>query len=418
MYLGLAHRLTRTQSETPAFALDLLQPNLDSRVTFSRASSATDVVNGTLVNYASDVARISSANGLLIEGSRTNSLRNANAGGATAGVIGSGGVLPTNWQVASTGGLTTQVISSGALNGFSVLRLRISGTPSGTSYLLMFDTATQVSAALNDVWTASLWTALSSGSLTNIAEVAVRAEERDAAGALLAFSKIALTPAASLAKRDVTRTMASASTGRVSAALGLTLTVGQVVDLTLDIAAPQLELGAFASSYIPTSSGAATRAADLATAPISWVNMTEGTLWAEAVTGGIDPAASTSPRVVALSSSDNSSGHYIRRSVTNNIAQGTTVVSGVTQSSMGSVVWGNGLMARIALAWRNNDEAFCFSGTAVQTDVGTPNGMPSSLTVFRIGTNSTTSGFFFGYVRGVRGWTRRLSDSQIKAVTS
>lgn len=418
MYLGLAHRLTRAQSETPAFALDLLQSTLDSRVSFARASGATDVVNGILVNYASDVPRISAANGLLIEGSRTNSLRNANAGGATAGVIGGGGSLPTNWQIASTAGLTTQVISSSVQNGFTVLRLRMSGTPTGTSYLLMLDTATQISAAMNDVWTASVWTSLSSGSLTNVAEVAVRAEERDASGALLASSKTAFTPVSTLSRRDITRTMVSASTGRVSAALGLTLTVGQSVDVTLDVAAPQLELGAFVSSYIPTTSGSATRAADIATAPTAWVSVTEGTIWAEAQTGGIDPAASTHPRILALTSLDNTSGHYIRRSNTTSVVQGTTIVSTVTQSAMGTVVWPHGTVGRVALSWRNNDQAFCYSGTAVAIDTSTPNGMPSSLSVFRLGANSTTSGFFFGYMRGVRGWTRRLSDPQLKAVTS
>lgn len=418
MFLGLAHRLTRTQSETPAFALDLLQPTLDNRVSFARASGATDVVNGILVSYASDVPRMSAANGLLIEGSRTNSLRNANGGGATAGVIGSGGALPTNWQIVNTAGLTTQIVSSSTQNGFSVLRLRMSGTPSSTSYLLMFDSTTQVSAVQNDVWTSSLWAALSAGALTNVSEIALRVEERDAAGALLAFSKTAFTPTSTLIRREVVRTLASASTGRVSAALEMTVTAGQSVDLTLDIAAPQLELGAFSSSYIPTSSGAATRAADIATAPVSWVNVNEGTLWAEAQTGGRDPAATTNPRILALTSADTNSGHYIRRAGSSSFAQGTTIVSGVTQSLMGSAVWLNGTTARVAMAWRNNDEAFCYAGTALSTDTSTPNGMPPSLTVFRLGTSTTTTGFFFGYLRSVRGWTRRLSDSQLKAVTS
>jgi hypothetical protein len=60
-------------------------------------------------------------------------------------------------------------------------------------------------------------------------------------------------------------------------------TNGNPIDFTLRIAAPQLEQGAFATSYIPTTSAAATRAADSAVVtPISsFYNESEGTLFAE-----------------------------------------------------------------------------------------------------------------------------------------
>jgi hypothetical protein len=66
-----------------------------------------------------------------------------------------------------------------------------------------------------------------------------------------------------------------------------TYTNGNPIDLTLRIAAPQLEQGAFATSYIPTTSAAATRAADSAVVtPISsFYNIQEGTLFSEGSLG-------------------------------------------------------------------------------------------------------------------------------------
>ena len=418
MYLGLANRLTWVQSETPALALDLLRGSLDSRVSFSRASSATDIISGVLTSFTTDTPRISAVNGLLIEGSRTNSLRNGNAGGALVGTVGSGGALPTNWYVSAANNLTTEVLASGTRSGFNYVRLRISGTPNNSYYTFLFDSNTQIAAAQNEVWTGSAYLALTSGSMTNISVINAVVREADSGGTALGSTNGAFPAlSGSFVRGSSIRTLASASTGRCNAGISFGLTAGQAVDITLEVAAPQLELGAFASSYIPTSSGSATRAADLCTGPVGWVNTAEGTLWVEATTGGIDAAAVTSPRLVCLTNSGVTSYHEIRRLASSSAAQGSTVVTGTAQATMGAAVWNNAVTAKAALGWRNNDEAFCFAGGTVATDTATPNGMPTGLTVLRLGANSPTGGFFFGYLRSLRGWTRRLSDTQIKAVT-
>jgi hypothetical protein len=68
--------------------------------------------------------------------------------------------------------------------------------------------------------------------------------------------------------------------------LQLNYTTGQVVDFTIRVGYPQLEQGAFATSVIPTSGTAATRAADVASISgsnfSSWYRQDEGTVFADA----------------------------------------------------------------------------------------------------------------------------------------
>ncbi len=80
MLLRPARRMILFQG--PVFTLDLRKTTLDSRVTFSRASSATDIFytssNGnSYTSYTTDSPRLSATRGLLVEQARTNYLLNS-----------------------------------------------------------------------------------------------------------------------------------------------------------------------------------------------------------------------------------------------------------------------------------------------------------------------------------------------------
>lgn len=67
---------------SPAFDLSLLASELDSRVTFARASGATDALytdasGATYNTFLTDAARVSASRGLLMEEARTNRLLNS-----------------------------------------------------------------------------------------------------------------------------------------------------------------------------------------------------------------------------------------------------------------------------------------------------------------------------------------------------
>lgn len=100
---------------------------------------------------------------------------------------------------------------------------------------------------------------------------------------------------------------------------------------TYDTCFAQHEFGYGMTSYIPTTSAAATRAADLCTLSVgSWLNETEGTVWVDAMPADSDPAAATSPRVVNLSGG--TSYHEIRRNAADAVAQAGTTTSGTWRS--------------------------------------------------------------------------------------
>jgi len=119
---------------------------LPSNVTFSRASGGTYFnSSGTLVEVGTDTPRFDhdpitlAPLGLLIEVSSTNLARNPRGEGAVAGVIGSGGAMPTNWAVeAAVSGLTSEVVTANAVRaGIPGVVLRVFGTATETGNHVM-----------------------------------------------------------------------------------------------------------------------------------------------------------------------------------------------------------------------------------------------------------------------------------------
>jgi len=116
---------------------------------------------GALVEYAANTARTTSA-GLVVEEGSTNENRNPRAEGATVGVLGSGGAMPTNW--AASGG-TREVIGTGTDDGWPYLDLKITGSSNCTIYT---EGSSVISAASGEDWTASCGFKVVAGSLTNV----------------------------------------------------------------------------------------------------------------------------------------------------------------------------------------------------------------------------------------------------------
>ena len=257
----------------PSLVLDFENSKtLDPRISFGRSSTATYVGSNGLIKTAPvDEARFDhdpvtgESLGLLIEESRTNLITRSTATGATNGVIGSGGALPSGWNFDQMQpGITVEIIGSGTEKGLTYVDIRFSGTPTTTNRTLIrpgsFFTIN------GETYYLTAYSKLVSGT-NNLSHTNFDY------GALSLTSEL---------KRN-TGAIRSGLTGTFYPRFDIGMNaVGQPCDITIRFAAPQMELGAFSTSYIPTSGSAVTREPDITkitgTNFSSWYNQNEGTI--------------------------------------------------------------------------------------------------------------------------------------------
>ena len=182
-----------------------------------------------------------------------NLYENSNPDDGTVGVIGSGGVLPTEWSVVEAGGLAIEVVAVNEVyQGVTGVRIRISGSPSSTTTFRLQMSDLFVATIDTTTYTMSQWAALLSGSYTNFVSPLI---EMVNTGSNVSLSSVGST---------IVRVSATGipSAPSVRNELRGTLTSGQVVDLTLFIGGAQLEnvsgqADQTPSEYVPTTTAAA-----------------------------------------------------------------------------------------------------------------------------------------------------------------
>jgi hypothetical protein len=428
---GLLNRELIYQTDLPSFQRDFaslksLNHGTGPNITFTRASNATYFdADGVLQTATNDTPRFDhsatgSSLGLLIEEARTNSIRNSQAGGSTAGAP---GTMPTNWsKSANVNGISSEVIGAGTESGLSYLDVKVSGTPtSSANFFLFFESSTQIVAANTQTWCGSAYIKLAGGSVTN-ATTSLTRRGLDASGVQVSGQDETTTFVASSSglhtQRVVTPVSAfsSASVERVNIFLRIAYTNGNPIDLTLRIAAPQLEQGAFPTSYIPTTTAAATRAADSAVVtPISsFYNQAEGTTLAEYSFPEAIPSSGF-PHIYSFSDggSDANNVRLIGTATTNPFI---VRVGGTDQANIGSSAVVAGTIYRNAGAYRQDAFAASRNGGAVGTD--TSGTVPSGMTHLRLGAAGSTANRFTGHIRKIAYWPKRLTNTLLEQLTT
>lgn len=306
--LVVAKRKIAVDKNPPTLFLDFINSTaLDSSVTFTRPTTATYINSrGVLTTAALNSPRFDydpatlQPLGLLIEGGRTNSVRNNTMVGAAAGTP---GTVPTNWtvQILTTTGLTRSVVGTGTEDGISYIDLRLNGTAATANgnFQILFETTTGIAAASAQVWTTSCYVKLMGVDLTGISNPRVTHAEYSSAPAFLTSQSttVALPTSASLKTQRIaaTHTLSNASTASVVGMYQFAIATGSVIDVTLRIGLPQTEQGAFASSVIPTTTAAVARTADIAliNTLTPWFNATNYALYYEGMTKSYNPAGSS-----------------------------------------------------------------------------------------------------------------------------
>lgn len=397
---------------------------LPSFATFTRATTGTSFdVDATLESSAINIPRIDhlpagSARdyGLLTEEARTNSIRNSTMQGASDDPS----TFPTNANDFEVAGLSEVIVGVGTdTNGMEYIDLKISGTPTATgTYQFFFESSSQIVAASGETWTSSVYVAIVGGDFTNT-DFALGITERTDVGGFLtsgAGSDVSGSITSSLQRFKFTRTLSNGSTARVHPTYRMEMTNTNAVDFTVRLAAPQMELGGFNTSFTPTTTVAVARAADIAsiadidTAP--WFNATEGTIIVE-TTSPPNPETSEFDTVVEFSG--NGLNDRIQISRSSSRARGFITAGGSTVASLDGGAWADSTTVRIALAYKVNDYAMCLNGGTVVTD--TSGALPTGLDVCMIGSNSSGGGFYNGLVKIVAVYNTRLPDTRLRELT-
>jgi hypothetical protein len=393
---------------------------LDSRITFTRASSGTYFDStGTLQTATTNVARFDynpttlAARGLLIEEQRTNSLRNNTMQGA---VVGSPGTVPTNWSASLAGGLSREIIATGQVNGINYIDLRVFGTTTNTNLAinLTFEPITGVASASGQAWAESMYLSLVGGSLSGVTNTRLYLSSTNGVSELAYFNLGDVTPTSALTRFSGAASPATAGMTAVRPMLWIQHNgVGTAVDFTLRIGLPQLELGAFATSVIATTTTALTRAADVATMTganfSNWYNPIEGTFYAEfshfrpggfpAVVNSNDGTLSNRINLIA------SGGGTVR---------GSVVAGGVTQADMSTGTYTINTIGKLAVSVKENNFALSANTGTLQTDTS---GTIPTVDRLQFGFQSGGLDVLNGHIRSFSYYPKRLSAGQLQTLT-
>ena len=267
---------------------------LDPRITFTRTTSGTRVgPDGYIEVIPADQPRFDfdpvtgECLGLLIEEGRQNLVRNNTAQGA---VVGTPGTAPTNsYFYIFPSGISREITAIGVENGITYFDVRYYGTSASTGEISWApQVATLSPVTVGQTVSASVYLKVVSGDFTSIGSLSIRVLDYGP-GYLRESStpySTSLLQSPTLLRYSHTRTTGASTTGVVFS-ITLNKTASGPVDVTLRIGMPQIEVGSFPTSVIPTFGTAVTRTADNASITGSnfteWYNPSEGTIVLSAI---------------------------------------------------------------------------------------------------------------------------------------
>lgn len=190
----------------------------------------------------------------------------------------------------------------------------------------------------------------------------------------------------------------------------------------------QLEVGNYATSYIPTTTAQVTRAADVVTSTQAvranevavintlspWFNQSQSTLFVD-FTPGETGVGSVNSAIYMGSSNLSNDYVIVRRSNGSSILGMLGSSNGTNQAALtGLSNSPTGVNCRVAMAWKFNDSACSVNGGNAVLDNSVILPAPTRMLIG----GASSQQFINGHMRQVRYYPRRLTDAELKAMTA
>jgi hypothetical protein len=197
-----------------------------------------------------------------------------------------------------------------------------------------------------------------------------------------------------------------------------TATTNPAVGLGIAFAAPQIELGSVPTTFIPTTTAAVTRNADVVTlsgAVSGCIGQTEGTIYAE-----VDMTSQSGVTRTLLTLSDGTATNRIRfRLTTATNLEMERTVSGSVNASLNVTVPASGV-SKIALGYNASASGFVIyvNGSSVGTIAAATPTFTNQLTRIDIGSNIGSAPQFNDRIRSAALYTTRLTNAELAALTT
>jgi hypothetical protein len=400
--------LTATERVLPRLALDFTTASLDSRITFTRSGNTATVTNAdssiTIVN--ADLPRFDFANGvckgLLIEEARTNSLLNSILNNAVAG---SPGTAPTSWTNNQVTGSLSAIESASYSSGY---KLTFSCTNNRRT---IFQFAT---SPANTSLTFSVTCEVISG--TNVVSDLITATLFPAGSAIAGYTVNGVARASNFAvPTGVNVISLTVTIAALAGTTAFSLGVGVLSNATgvVKFSNPQVEAGAFPTSYIPTVATTVTRNADVATMTgtnfSSWFNASEG-----AFVASFDTYSPTTQKYIGAVSA----GGTIANSFLFTILSGSTdnyvLSGGVQQARLLTGTIAANTLAKLGFRYANANFAIAANGGGLQTQLS--GSLPVGMDRLNIGSSAGNGVQLNGHMAKLF-WYSKLTNAELVAFT-
>jgi len=171
----------------------------------------------------------------------------------------------------------------------------------------------------------------------------------------------------------------------------------------------QLEVGSFPTSYIPTSGSTATRAADVASIPVSEFGYNQNS-WSFLVE--TQPITNTGASILSEFSTDGN--NRLGLQYVNGSARWYSVISSGDTGS-GTTTGFDSTMHKYAFAISEDDAQGCFDGTLFGSDSSID--VPPATTL-NISNRISASENYTGHIKSIKYYPRRLTNAQLQELTS